>query len=122
AIQLSQRNAEFLVVGFCTITQIAKRDFLTQLHRSIGIATPVNSGKDAMAKTDVACQLIELSVYGKLWFARGWDVRGRIHAVGRRHDQFRCREIVVAIEKELQDGDARASHRTVPGWVRRVGR
>jgi len=32
AIHLGERNAEFLVVGFCAITQVAERDSLAQLY------------------------------------------------------------------------------------------
>ena len=72
----------------------------------------MDSGMDAMAKGDVVSEFVELSLDGK----GRTGVRRECRAARRSYHGVR--DYKIAVEEELQNGNACASHSSVPGGVR----
>src|SRR5689334_11032199 len=101
------------------VAQEAQRDGLAQLDRRVGVAAPVDPGVDAVAETDIAGQLVQFTVDAERPRA-GPGVRYERRSVARWHQ--RVLQYVIAVKKELQNGDARARDGAMPGRVGRMRR
>ena len=119
SVEFRQMDREGLVVGFGPVSQIAQRDGLTQPERCVGVASPVDSGMNSVAEGDIVAELVQFSVDGEL-SAIGTGVGDKLQPVTGRHQ--RVGQNKAAIEKEFQNGDARAPNRAVAGGIGRMSR
>ena len=120
AVQLFQRDAEPLIVGARAVAQVAQGDRLAQLDRGVGVAAPMDTRVDAVPEADVAGELVQLAVDRQRRLPRWSSVRDNRRPVVRRRERGRRGDFRRSVKKELQDGDARARDRAMPGRVGRV--
>ena len=66
SVELSKMNGEFLVESLRLVLKDADGGGLTEHHRHVGVAAPVDTGVDAMTEADVVRELVEFAVYRDL--------------------------------------------------------
>src|ERR1019366_5043031 len=92
------------------VLENANRQRFAKDHGGIAIAAPVYSGVDPMAEADVVRQFVQLAIDG--------DLARVVTGVGHERETIagwhkRIGDHKIAVEEELQQGDASARDRTV---------
>jgi hypothetical protein len=113
-VQFRQLHCELLIVGMGEVAQIAQRHRFAQLDRGIAVTAPMDAGMNAVTKAYIVRQLVQLAIDRQLSGIAA-SVIVECCSIGRWH--FRVRDDKVAVEKELERGDASAGYGTVASGI-----
>src|SRR6267378_8706079 len=109
---LGNVDGELLVKCLRLVLKEADRGRLSQYHRYVTVAAPVDSGVDPMTEGDVVRELVQPAIYHDLISIRTC-VRHQSEPIFRRHLWIRDHEIIV--EEELQNVNASRDNTVVRG-------
>jgi hypothetical protein len=95
-IHLGDGDVEIFLVRPHLILEEGYRYRLSKEERAVRIATPVNSGMNAVSERDIVRKLVQFAIYGEL---AGTNIRLKVQAItGRNNGIGNC---VTTVHEEL---------------------
>ena len=116
-VELGKVDSELLVECRRLVLKEANRGCLSQYHRHVAVAAPVDSGVDPMTKGDVVRELVQLAIYRDLIPVRTCIGQQREPIIYRQQG---IRDHEITVEEKFQNSNASARDNTVARGVRRV--